>query len=162
MQQWQLFSWIVFISRCLFFNLGNGWYITHSVTDLPRDAVNLFPGRDVSGLTQCRHTNDSAGFGAFFPLPFQVFLETGVVKNKSQKSICSSLCFQGRTEWGAAALQMCTYPNPLNGVSKGERCSFTLARQLKPWTRFSSGTFVCSRSSVSQIKLSLCEWQLCL
>lgn len=68
------------------------------MTDLPRDAVNLFPGRDVSGLTQCRHANDSAGFGVLvlFSFTFQAFLETGLIKNKNKKSICSSLCFEGR------------------------------------------------------------------
>lgn len=100
MQQWQLFSWTVFISRCLFFNLGNGWYITHSVTDLPRDAVNLFPGRDVSGLTQCRHTNDSAGFGAFFPLLSRFFQGPGLLKIKVRNPSAAVYVFRGERSGG--------------------------------------------------------------
>lgn len=75
MQQCQLFSCFVFISRCLFFNLGNDWYIIHSVTDLPRDAINLFPSRDMSGLIQYRHTNDNAVSSAFAYFP--VFSDWG-------------------------------------------------------------------------------------
>ena len=81
------------------------------MTDLPRDAGNLFPSRDVSGLIQCRRSNDSAVSSAFSYFP--VFLETGVMRNKIKKSICSSLRFQGRMYWGAAELEMLTRPNPI-------------------------------------------------
>lgn len=68
-QQCQLFSCFVFVSRCLFFNLGSDWCITHTVTDSPRDAIDLHLSRDMSGLTQYRHINDRAVSSAFSYFP---------------------------------------------------------------------------------------------
>lgn len=78
LQQCQLLSWFVFISRCCFFNLGRDWYVIHRGADLPRDAINLFPSTDMSGLIQYRHTNNNALFNAFFS--FSSFYWLGLLK----------------------------------------------------------------------------------
>lgn len=90
LQQCQLLSWFVFMSRCCF-NLGRDWCILHRGADLPRDAINLFPSTDMSGLIQHRHTTNNALFNAFFL--FSIFYWPGLLKKK--KSICTTLIFRG-------------------------------------------------------------------
>lgn len=88
LQQCQLLSWFVFLSRCCF-HLGRDWCILHREADLPRDAINLFPSTDMSGLIQHRHSSNNAVFNAFFL--FSVFYWPGLLK---KKSVCATLTFR--------------------------------------------------------------------
>lgn len=85
LQQCQLLSWFVFTSRCCCFNLGRDWCIIHRGADLPRDAINLFPSTDMSGLIQYRHTNNNALFNAFFL--FSSFYWLGLLKKIKNPSV---------------------------------------------------------------------------
>lgn len=128
LQQCQLLSWFVFINRCCCFNLGRDWCILHRGADLPRDAINLFPSTDMSGLIQHRHTNNNAVFNAFFF--FSIFLLTGVIEKKKIKIHLYHFNFQKGRYWGAG-LQMFTCPDPV-GLLINEKSAilFTMAATM--------------------------------